>query len=104
MSFTGFSEAVAIHQDGKTNGMQQTSSTPYKRSFVLRLIEGPPPPHPPLQDRQREHDDEEQQRDGGAVAEVMELERLLVQVVDEHGRRRTRTALRQYCDLREHLQ
>src|SRR5258705_8742581 len=108
MSPTGLTEDVTIHQVGNTNGTASTQSAPYSvtraRGESLRLMEHPPPPESPLQDGQAEHDHEQQHRQGRSVAEVVELERLLVQVVDEHRRRRAGAALGEHGDLGEDLQ
>src|SRR5690606_31035222 len=59
------------------------------------LMEHPPLPGLPLHQRQHQHDEEQQYRDRARVAEVVEAERLLVQVVDEHGGRVARPAARE---------
>src|ERR1043165_3436282 len=81
ISAFGFSDEVTIHHVGKTNGTQRKSSTPYRRSLALLLMEDPPLAQLPLHDGEQQNDSEEQHRQGRAVAEGVELERLLVQVV-----------------------
>src|SRR3954454_12733657 len=99
---TGLSDEVTIHQVGKMNGTHSTHISPY--SAVLRLMEDPPPPKAPLEQREQKDDREQQHREGRPVAELVELEGLLVQVVDEHRGRRARSALGEDRDLGEVLQ
>src|SRR5690242_4839719 len=74
------------------------------RGEISAFIEYDPLAHLPLGERQNSHDQEEQDRKRRTVAEEVKLEGLLVEVIDEHRRRETRTALRQHRDLREDLQ
>src|SRR5438445_9013308 len=85
MSLIGFSEDVSIHQVGNTKGISSTHSSPYSTTFmragISLFIEDELLAHLPLGERQQRDDGEQHDRQRRAIAEAMELEGLLVQVV-----------------------
>ncbi|MCY1562314.1 hypothetical protein D9M68_996860 [compost metagenome] len=68
------------------------------------FIEDDPLAQLPLGESEHCDDDEQQDRQGRAVAEEMELEGLLVEVIDQHGGAHARAALGQHGDLGEDLE
>src|SRR5690349_2323280 len=102
MSLIGFSDEVSIHQVGNTKGISSTHSSPYSATFmraeISPFMEDEPLAQLPLGQRQQRDDREQQDRQRRAVAEAMELEGLLVQVVHQHGGRHAGPALRQHRD------